>query len=49
MQPEELKQAIQKIKMWQRSGERAPHKPLLLLYALRRLTREAFHQLGVAL
>ena len=39
MQPEELKQAIQKIKMWQRSGERAPHKPLLLLYALGRLAR----------
>lgn len=39
MQPEELKQAIQKIKMWQRSGERAPHKPLLLLYALGRLSR----------
>jgi hypothetical protein len=39
MQPEELKQAIQKIKMWQRGGERAPHKPLLLLYALGRLTR----------
>jgi putative restriction endonuclease len=39
MQPEELKQAIQKIKMWQRGGERAPHKPLLLLYALGRLAR----------
>jgi putative restriction endonuclease len=39
MQPEELKQAIQKIKMWQRSGERAPHKPLLLLYTLGRLSR----------
>jgi len=39
MQPEELKQAIQNIKMWQRSGERAPHKPLLLLYALGRLSR----------
>jgi putative restriction endonuclease len=38
-QPEELKQAINQIKMWQRAGERAPHKPLLLLYALGRLSR----------
>jgi len=39
MQPEELKQAFQRIKMWQRGGERAPHKPLLLLYALGRIAR----------
>jgi putative restriction endonuclease len=37
LQPEDLKQAISQIKMWQRAGERAPHKPLLLLYALGRL------------
>ena len=28
------------IRAWQRDGERAPHKPLLLLYALGRLQRE---------
>ena len=39
MQPEELKQAVQKIKVWQRGGQRAPDKPLLLLYALGRLSR----------
>lgn len=39
MQPSDLKQAINSIKKWQRSGERAPHKPLLLLYALGRLAR----------
>lgn len=38
-QPEELKLAINQIKMCQRSGERAPQKPLLLLYALGRLSR----------
>ncbi len=48
MQPEELKQAIQKIKMWQRGGERAPHKPLLLLYALGRLTRGEPRQMSYA-
>lgn len=35
----ELKSRVNKIKMWQRGGERAPHKPLLILYALGRLTR----------
>jgi putative restriction endonuclease len=39
MGPGELKEKISKIKIWQRSGERAPHKPLLLLYALGRLSR----------
>jgi predicted restriction endonuclease len=34
----ELKEKISVIKIWQRSGERAPHKPLLLLYAQRRLS-----------
>ena len=46
MQPEELKKAIQTIKMWQRGGERAPHKPLLLLYALGRLTRNEPRQMN---
>ena len=39
MQPEDLKHAVQKIKIWQRGDERAPHKPLLILYALGRLSR----------
>jgi putative restriction endonuclease len=39
MQPDELREKLNTIKMWQRGGERAPHKPLLLLYALGRLTR----------
>ena len=45
MQPEELKEAIRKLKMWQRGGERAPHKPLLLLYALGRLSRSEPRQM----
>lgn len=36
---QELKNLIEQIRMWQRGGERAPHKPLLILYALGRLTR----------
>jgi putative restriction endonuclease len=39
MDPGELKEKISKIKIWQRNGERAPHKPLLLLYALGRISR----------
>lgn len=31
--------AIDKLKVWSRRGERAPHKPLLLLFALGRLQR----------
>jgi putative restriction endonuclease len=46
MQREELKQAIQKIKMWQRDGERAPHKSLLLLFALGRLIRDEPRQMN---
>ena len=46
MQREELKQASQKIKMWQRDGERAPHKSLLLLFALGRLTRDEPRQMN---
>jgi putative restriction endonuclease len=32
-------QRVTSLKQWQRGGERAPHKPLLLLYALGRLQR----------
>lgn len=39
MTAEELKNLFSKINTWKRSGERAPHKPLLLLYALGRLDR----------
>lgn len=40
MTPEELRQAILNIKTWKRGSERAPHKPLLLLYALGRADRK---------
>ena len=33
MTPEELKQQIRQITVWKRGEQRAPHKPLLLLYA----------------
>jgi putative restriction endonuclease len=36
MSPEELKQQIRQITVWKRGEQRAPHKPLLLLYALGR-------------
>ncbi len=37
MTPEELKQRVRQIVVWKRGEQRAPHKPLLLLYALGRL------------
>ena len=37
MTPEQLKQQIRQIVIWKRGEQRAPHKPLLLLYALGRL------------
>jgi putative restriction endonuclease len=33
-------QRIERIRTWRRAGERAPHKPLLLLYLLGRLQRD---------
>ncbi|MBS0206520.1 MAG: HNH endonuclease [Planctomycetes bacterium] len=36
MTPEQLKQRIRQIVVWKRGEQRAPHKPLLLLYALGR-------------
>ena len=30
---------VANLKVWRQRGERAPHKPLLLLYALSRLQR----------
>lgn len=40
MKAEELKNIFSNIITWKRNGERAPHKPLLLLYALGRLDRK---------
>ncbi|OPX87214.1 MAG: hypothetical protein A4E53_02592 [Pelotomaculum sp. PtaB.Bin104] len=40
MKAEELKNIFSNIVTWKRGGERAPHKPLLLLYALGRLVRK---------
>ena len=36
MTPEDLKQQIRQITVWKRGEQRAPHKPLLMLYALSR-------------
>lgn len=37
MNPLELKEKIQKLSIWKNGEQRAPHKPLLILYALGRL------------
>jgi putative restriction endonuclease len=34
MSPEELKDRLSKLSIWKKNGQRAPHKPLLILYAL---------------
>lgn len=39
MAPDELKQRIRTITVWKRGSQRAPHKPLLLLYALAKCVR----------
>lgn len=39
---------IAKIRRWSRGGERAPHKPLLLLYALGRLQRAGGSEMSYA-
>ena len=39
MLAETLKQVINNLRIWQRGDQRAPHKPLLLLYALGRVSR----------
>ena len=38
---QELLKRLRSLTVWQRFGERAPHKPLLLLYALGRLQKRA--------
>lgn len=40
MNPEQLKQQVRQIVVWKRGEQRAPHKPLLLLYALGRLVND---------
>ena len=40
MTPEQLKKLFSNLNTWKRGGERAPHKPLLLLYALGRTNKE---------
>lgn len=39
MTPDEIKSLFNTITVWRRGGERAPHKPLLALYAIGRLLR----------
>ena len=39
MNRDEFLKKIERINVWQRRGERAPHKPLLLLLALGRVLR----------
>ncbi|MBI2480922.1 MAG: HNH endonuclease [Planctomycetia bacterium] len=39
MTPDELKQRIRTVTVWKRGAQRAPHKPLLLLYALAKCMR----------
>jgi putative restriction endonuclease len=39
MTPEEIRERFNTITVWQRGGERAPHKPLLALCAIARLLR----------
>lgn len=39
MASEEILRRFENLKVWKRSGEIAPHKPLLVLYALGRWQR----------
>lgn len=41
MDRETLKERFGTLALWKRKGERAPHKPLLILYALGRLLRDS--------
>ena len=40
MDREAIIQKFETLNLWKRAGERAPHKPLLVLYAIRRLLRD---------
>src|ERR1700687_4129310 len=39
MTSSELKEIFTNLTIWQKNGQRAPHKPLLILYALAQLQR----------
>jgi putative restriction endonuclease len=39
MSPDEIRERFNSITVWKRGGERAPHKPLLALYAIGRVLR----------
>jgi len=41
LNPEQIKKLFSQITVWRRGAERAPHKPLLLLYALAKCSRRA--------
>ncbi|QJD86348.1 phosphorothioated DNA-binding restriction endonuclease [Cohnella herbarum] len=43
MNAEELKNKISNLSIWKKNGQRAPHKPLLLLYALGQLQQNVSH------
>ncbi|MFO7951565.1 MAG: hypothetical protein R6U91_01965 [Bacillota bacterium] len=43
MKKEQLKEAVKNIRTWKKNGEHAPHKPLLILYALSRVARSGSH------
>lgn len=43
MNAEELKNKISNLSIWKKNGQRAPHKPLLLLYALGQLQQNVTH------
>ena len=45
MDREEIIQKFEQLRVWRDAGERAPHKPLLVLYAIGRLLREGTHLL----
>jgi putative restriction endonuclease len=40
MNADELKSILSKLSIWKKNGQRAPHKPLLVLYALAQLQRQ---------
>ncbi|MDP3209502.1 MAG: HNH endonuclease, partial [Rhodoglobus sp.] len=42
MQDAEILERVDKLRVWQQHGERAPHKPLLLLLALGRFSHDEF-------
>ena len=46
MDRENIKDLFEKITVWKRGGQRAPHKPLLALYALGRCHRKEARLIG---